>query len=69
MSCKVLMVIRALGYYLSSAILVNISIDRYGNSYLSLDNLLVRCLAVMKPLDTLQSCRQRRRARYVMVSC
>ena len=29
LSCKMLMVVRALGYYLSSAILVNISIDRY----------------------------------------
>lgn len=54
LSCKMLMVVRALGYYLSSAILVNISIDR--------------CLAVMKPLDTLQSCRQRRRARLMVVA-
>ena len=30
LTCKVMMVMRALGYYLSSAILVTLSIDRYG---------------------------------------
>ena len=64
MSCKMLMVVRALGYYLSSAILVNISIDRSeGLQLFYYLCFIFRCLAVMKPLDTLQSCRQRRRAR------
>merc|ERR1711892_373075 len=39
-------------HHCQAPILVNISIDR--------------CLAVMKPLDTLQSCRQRRRARLMV---
>ena len=59
------MFIRALGYYLSSAILVALSIDRcivVGGIYINY--VLPRYLTVSYPLSILQTSKQRKKARY-----
>ena len=72
MTCKVMMVFRALGYYLSSTILVTLSIDRYGVVSRVLPLLvlvLLRYLVVRNPFRTLHYGKQRRLARVMVLCC
>ena len=72
MTCKVMMVMRALGYYLSSAILVTLSIDRYGMVWGGVESHthpLLRYLVVRNPFRTLHYGKQRRLARVMVLCC
>ena len=64
MSCKLLMVVRALGYYLSSAILVMLCVDRYSSQQLTCFQYIFffRYLVIRHPMTTLRTNLMRRRA-------